>query len=420
MKRLILWTSVALFASSVFADSLYIRNAQVHTVSERGVLNNANVLIKNGKIAAVGSEALAEKDSVIIEGNGRPLTPGFMNAATQIGSVEIDAIDDTVDSTSDDPAITASFRISDIINPDATTLPFNLSMGLTRAIVVPGISTSVFGGQAVLINLRGEVLKDGVAQVAEFEFTNKKNNGGSRAAMLQKFRTLFDDAKDYAANKASFQRGERREYAASFRDLEALNHVLSGKQCLFVASHRALDMRVLLKLQKEYGIKLVIVGATEAHLIAKELAAANVPVVIDVLNNTPNSFDQLAATFENAARLVNAGVSVAFRDSTSGHNAYWVRQNAGNAVAHGMPYDAAIASLTRVPSQLAGTAHTFGKIAKGMDADVVLWDGDPLDVTTFPTHVIINGIVQDLTSRSSRLRDRYKSEPQAPARAYSR
>ncbi len=420
MKRLTLTCVAMMLSQTLLAESVFIRNAQVHTVTERGVLNNAHVLIKNGKIAAVGSDVQAEKDSRIIDANGKPLTPGFMNAATQLGTSDIDALDDTVDSKSSNPDITASFHISDIINPDAAAIALNRSMGLTRAIVLPALDKNVFGGVGVLINTRGEVLRDGVAQTAAYAYFNKGDNGGSRAAMLQKFRNLFDDARDYANNKAAFQRGERRSYDASFRDLDAINDVLNGKQTLFVASERAMDIRTLLKLQKEYGFKLVIVGGTEAHLVAKELAAAKVPVVIDVMSNTRSSFDQQAATFENAARLHKAGVTVAFKDSTTGHNAYWVRQNAGLAVAHGMPYDAAIASLTSIPSQLAGTANSFGKIEKGMDADVVLWDGDPLEVTTFPTHVLIAGETQSLDSRASLLRDRYRAEPNDEQRTFNR
>jgi imidazolonepropionase-like amidohydrolase len=170
---------------------------------------------------------------------------------------------------------------------------------------------------------------------------------------------------------------------------------------------RAIDIRRALAFAKKNGLKPVIAGGVEAWQVASELAAAKVPVLVDPLVNLPGNFDQFGATLENAARLQQAGVTVAFSMSgDASHMARKLRQTAGNAVANGLPWDAGLAAITANPAAIFG-ATDRGRIAVGQRADLVLWSGDPLDVTSLAEQVWIGGDAQSMVSRQTLLRDRY-------------
>jgi imidazolonepropionase-like amidohydrolase len=234
--------------------------------------------------------------------------------------------------------------------------------------------------------------------------------GGSRAAAFLLLREALQDARDYAAHREAFARGERREYALSRLDLEALVPVVEGELPLLVAADRASDLLAAVRLADEEGLRLVLAGAAEAWMVADALAAAGVPVLLAPLGNLPSSFEALGATLANAARLHAAGVPVAFMSGDS-HNARNLRQDAGNAVAWGLPWDAALAGMTTVPARIWGLEGTYGRLEPGYEADVVVWDGDPLEVTTYPERVFIRGEEMSPVTRQTRLRDRYLELP---------
>src|SRR5690606_12391666 len=181
---------------------------------------------------------------------------------------------------------------------------------------------------------------------------------------------------------------------------------LAGGRVVFSVD-RAADILQVLALAKRHGMRPVIAGGAEAWRVAEALAAAKVPVLLDALDNLPGNFDRLGATLENAARLHAAGVTIAFSqrgDAT--HNARKVRQLAGVAVANGLPWDAALAALTRNPAEVFGQADR-GRIAVGQLADLVLWSGDPLEVTSWAEQVWIAGKPQPMRSRQTELLERY-------------
>jgi imidazolonepropionase-like amidohydrolase len=218
----------------------------------------------------------------------------------------------------------------------------------------------------------------------------------------------LEDARDYAAHRADWERAGRRDYAPSRLDLEALQPVVAGEIPVAARVERASDILAALRLAREQRVRLVVVGGAEAHLVARELAAAGVPVVLDPLANLPESFESLAATLENAARLNAAGVAVALTSGES-HNGRNLRQGAGNAVAHGLPWAAGLAAMTSVPARLWGLDAAYGTLEPGKDADVVVWDGDPLELTTAALRVFIRGEAVAMVSRQTLLRDRYLS-----------
>jgi imidazolonepropionase-like amidohydrolase len=196
------------------------------------------------------------------------------------------------------------------------------------------------------------------------------------------------------------------------RDISALNKLVNKKITLILNVHRASDILKVIEIKEQYDIDVVISGGQESWMVAKKLATASIPIIIDPMNNIPNSFDQLGARSDTAALLEKAGVKVMFTVPRD-HNYHLIRQGAGNAVANGMSYDAAINGLSGVVSDVFHIKGR-GKLKKGFYADLVIWDGDPLEPASMPTHVIINGEISDLTSRSSRLMERYTSGEDKP------
>jgi imidazolonepropionase-like amidohydrolase len=184
---------------------------------------------------------------------------------------------------------------------------------------------------------------------------------------------------------------------------------------LIVTVHRAADIRNVLRLAQEENLDIILDGAEEGWRVADEIAAAGVPVLLNALANLPQSFEVRGATMENAARLHAAGVVIAIKGSEgSVHRAREARYNAGNAVAHGLPYEAAIAAITVNPARIFGLEDQFGGLRPGVAADVVVWTGDPLEPLSQPTAIFINGRQQPLTSRALELRDRYRRQTALP------
>ena len=421
--RLSLLVLALTLAAAANAENIFIQNATLHQANQ-AVQSGQHVLIRGDRIAAIGADIKPDADSRIIDAKGRPVTAGFMNAHTGLGTMEIELEDSTVDNATPDERFGASFDVADIINPDSVLIPYNRMMGLTRAVVTPGVGHDVFGGQSSVIKLAGEelLLRRDAAVIANYGDVANGAVEGSRASALLAMRNAFEDARDYAANKVAFQRGERRDYSLPYRDLEALLPVLDGKVPLIVAVERAQDIRAILQLARSFRLKLILLGASEGHRVAKDIAAANVAVILAPMENLPGSFDTLSASLQNAALLHQAGVKLAFTsnagDSPS-HNAHLIRQGAGNAVANGLPAEAALAALTVNPAEMFGIADHYGKLEVGFDADIVVWSGDPLEVTSYPDHVIVAGDEQPLVSRQTRLRDRYR-EPADPLRGFNK
>jgi imidazolonepropionase-like amidohydrolase len=394
-------------------ETVAITGATVHTAGPAGTLEDATVLIAAGRISAVGREVAVPPGARVIDGRGKVVTPGLFDSLTRLGVVEVGAVSGTRDTATDDDRITAAFRVTDAFNPESTLLPVQRVEGLTRALVAPSTGSSLIAGQAAVVHLgtgSDPVVAAPAAMVVALGERGARLAGGSRAAALLTLREALDDARDYAAHRDAWARGERREYALSRLDLEALVPVVEGRLPLLVHADRASDIRAALALAAEHGLRLVVAGGAEGWRVAPELAAAGVPVLLDPLENLPASFEVLGATLENAARLHAAGVTVALA-SEDAHNARNLRQAAGNAVAHGLPRDVALAAMTSVPAAIWGIGDRYGTLEPGREADVVVWDGDPLELTTYPVAVFVRGREMPADSRQLRLRDRYRELP---------
>lgn len=405
--------AIALLASShLLAADIVIRAAEVHTLTKTGKLTNADVVIRDGKIAAIGSNLAVPAGSTVVEANGKPLTPGLFAGLTAIGIEEVSGEAATVDEylKLGAPAWQAQWRpefdVTLAYNPRSVLLPVAQVEGLTWTVLTPGTDSeggSLLAGQGAAITLDGRydaVLDNSRSLFVAIGGDALGLSGGSRAAQYM----LLDQAVREA--RTSGPLGDKALLLPAGR--EVLARYLKGGRFVFDVN-RAADIRQVLALAKRYGIKPVIAGGEEAWVVADELAAANVPVLLDTLANLPSSFDRIGARLDNAALLSRAGVRVGFAQSVSdvSHNARKIRQVAGNAVAHGLAWDAALAGLTSVPAEVFGIDGTRGHVAVGQAADLVLWTGDPLEVTTVAQQVWIGGKAIAMRSRQTELRDRY-------------
>ena len=268
----------------------------------------------------------------------------------------------------------------------------------------------MFAGQVALVQLGNQpkVIHPSLAVALDFTERGISLMGGSRAAALVQLRQALDDAKDFSRNRKAALAGDHRDYVLSYADLAALEPVVNGTKPLLVRTNRASDISVILELAKNFQLQLILSSALEGWMVADEIAKAQVPVIIDPIHNLPNSYESLGARLDNAKLLADAGVKLLFTgmDWHNTHNAYLVRQSAGNAVANGLDKSVAIAAMTTNPAQLFNAPVT-GDIAIGDIADLVLWGGDPLELTSEAELVMIEGEIIPMKSRSLQLRDRY-------------
>ncbi len=418
----LLLAGVTLAAGPASAETIAITGAKVYPVSGPPI-DGATVVVEDGKIAAVGAGVAVPAGARTIDATGKVVTPGLFDSSSRIGLVEIDAYDDTVDSRVEDDRITAAFKVVDGLNPQATNVAVTRVEGITRTVVMPRAGKSLIAGRAALIDLGAVAVPDPyamverepVAMVAVLGSQGAELSGGARGAAMLRLREALEDAKDFAQNRRSWDVGEHRDYPMSRLDLEALEPVLTRQIPLAVFVNRGSDILATLRLAERYKLKLILLGAADGWMVAEQLAAAKVPVVIDPMTNIPD-FESLGATLENAGRLQRAGVTVLFA-SFDAHNSRDLRHAAGEAVAYGMPWDAALRALTLGPAEVWGIADRYGTIEKGKDADLVVWSGDPFELLTSAEHVFINGREVPPDTRQRELLRRYRKvgEPLPPA-----
>jgi len=410
VRRWPLFVLFVLACAPAWAATVAITGATIHTMGPQGTIQNGTLVIEDGKIRAVGAAVPVPAGARRIDAAGKVVTPGLFDSLSRIGVVEVNAVEGSNDARVEDDRITAAFDVVDAFNPRSTLIPVNRIEGLTRAVVAPSPGKSLIAGMGAVVHLGGPgnyLVRSPVAMFAVLGERGAGLSGGARGAALLRLREALQDAQDYAANRRAFEQGDRRQYALSRLDLEALVPVVKGELPLVITVNRASDIESTLRLAKELNLEVILAGVNEGWVVARQIAEAKVPVLVNPMDNLPSSFETLGATLENAARLAKAGVTFAFMTADA-HNGRNLKQAAGNAVAYGLPWDAALAAMTSVPARIWGISDRYGTLEPGKDADVVIGDGDPLELTTFADAVFIRGVEMPMKSRQTELRDRYK------------
>lgn len=395
----------------LLAQTIAITGGTVYPVSGPKI-DNATVLIRDGRIAAVGTNVAIPAGATRIDAAGKWVTPGLIDGAGNMGLREISAVQNTNEGTLRGNEVAAAFNVAEGINPASTLIPVTRIEGVTTTLAVPG--GDLIWGQAVLIDLDGTtieamVAKSPVAIVADLSEGAKSAGGGSRAGVAQRLRRVFDDANEYSRRRADYTRAQMQALSASAADLNALLPVLRGQLPLIVVANRRSDIETALRIAREYKLRLILAGAAEGWTIADKIAAAGVPVLVQPMDNIPG-YDALGVRYENAGLLAKAGVKVSLLE-TQTENSRNLRQQAGNAVAYGMNWEQALRGVTLTPAETFGVADRYGSLEVGKVANVVVWTGDPFEFSTGVEHVFIRGKEIPLRSRQTELMERYKTLP---------
>lgn len=418
MTRVLSAFFLAVISPAILADTVAYTGATVHTMGPDGTLENATVVIQDGRFLAVGSNISPPAGARIIAVDGKIITPGFFSAMGHIGLTEVSGVESTVDFYQAGNRFTASFDIADAYNHRSTLLAVNRSGGITRALTAPSPNlresgtSQVFSGLAAVVQL-GEhpefVTHRAIAMVVNLGEVGSAVAQGSRAAAFLAIRAALNDAAEYRMHGPAFRRGERRTYSLSMEDMDALQPVLDGSIPLLANVNRASDIETLIEIVRARNLKLVIYGGAEAWMIADLLAANDVAVILDSKANLPASFDALNSRLESPALLAAAGVSISFGADWQSETyvARNIAQSAGNAVANGLPWDEALRAITIAPARMFGVDANFGSIEPGKEADLIVWPADPLELTSNPDVVMIRGQQVSLENRQTMLRDRY-------------
>lgn len=431
MKRFValLVSSFALMATPVVAETVAITGGKVVIGDGSAPMDGATVVIRDGLVVAAGSNVVIPANARRIDAAGKWVTPGIFAGFSRIGLIEVNAVRGTNDTSADDSVFSAALDVQYAVNPFAAPVAVNRAAGVTRAVVSPSTGKSIFGGYGAIVDLGEDsnpITKARAFQFVELGETGHRRAGGSRSAAHILFRAMLEEARTYSRSPSLFDSDLMKA-----SDAKALLPVINGSTRLLVHVESANDILKVLDLRKDFpSLKLVLVGANEGWRVANEIAAAKVPVLASALSDLPYSFEDLSATQSNIGRMKQAGVTVAIGmiNDRDAHQLRYSMQYAGNLVAlnkvpraTGLSWDEAFAAISSKPAEIMGMGGQLGSLKAGRKGDVVIWTGDPLELSTQVESVFIDGVEQSLSNRQERLRERYRNPtPGALPKAYDR
>ncbi len=403
------------FVSFIHSESILIKNATILDGKDNKSFVG-NVLIEGDRISRVSESNL--RGDKVIDASGKILTPGIIATDTELGIVEIGALSVTRDDSSDLYKI--GFSIFDAFNPNSVLIPWNRSNGITSALTLPQNTNSPIGGLGSFFVLDSNLEISGFSDIVMIGRVGGKGDG-SRAETYAIIEDLLEFASSLNQNDIKSDKDISEIIGDSSiaesmdlhpRDVKALYKLINNNLPLIMKANRASDLLKLIELKKKYNLNLIIMGAQEAGLVAEKIAKNNIPLIINPINNIPGSFDELASNINLAGKLEKQGITLMF-NAPRDHNYHLIRQGAGVAVAHGMSYAGALKALTSSPVEVFGLGNR-GQIASGKIADLIIWDADPLEPSSMPEKVFLSGKDIDLTTRMSRLTERYTKNKNKP------
>lgn len=412
--------AAAVCAAPSLAQTVAVTNGRVVTNTEAGIIENASVIIRDGDIVAVGTGLSVPAGATTIDAEGGWITPGLFHPQTQLGLVEVGAESMTRDTDADDSPFSAAISVADGFNFDGTHIDEARIDGITRFAIFPSVGRAILAGQGAIADSRGthdSLMSSEHFMVVDMARSGAATAGGSKPAAWAYLRAALNDARTYPGRYLSSQEG----IVLNRYDAEAFEAAARGEMPMVFLMDDDGDIRRLLAFVEENSnLRVTIAGGAEAHQVAEELAEAGIAVIMDPMRNLPGSFDTLASAMDAASVLFDAGVDVAF--TTQGSDIYFnprlLTQHAGIARAHGAEWEEAFRAISLTPAALYGYGDRFGALAAGYAGDVVVWDGDPLEVMSAPTHVLIDGQAQSMQTRQTELRDRYAEIRSDPEYAY--
>lgn len=431
--RALLLACAALVAAPASAQTIAITGGTVAIGDGGAPIERGTVVVANGRVVAAGANVAVPAGAQVIDATGKWVTPGIVAGFSRMGIVEVDGVSQTNDVAAGRSVWSAAIDIAPAVNPRSTPIAINRIEGVTRAVVSPGTGATMFAGQGAVIDLGADmdaVTRPRAFQFVEFGETGAREAGGSRPAAFLQFRSSLQAAQAYARNPAGYD-GDSKDAILPRADAAALVPVVNGTMPLLVHVERGSDILAVLGLRREFpALKLVLVGAVEGWTVAREIAAAGVPVIASALADLPDSFETLAATQSNIGRMKAAGVKVAIGmiGDNESRMAFLSTQYAGNLVAlrkvpgaTGLDWGTAFATITSAPAEAIGMGGEIGSLRAGRRGDVVLWNGDPLELSSAAERVWIDGVEQPMESRQTKLRDRYRTSTEGPLpKAYER
>jgi len=388
------------------SEELLLKNAKIHTATDKGTIEKADILIRDGIIVKIGKNIVSYR-AVVEDLSGKVISPGLIAPQTQLGIVEIELIPETRDDRSD--IYSAGLSIDSAFNPSSTLIPYNLTGGVTLSLTSPS-SSGLFSGLTSVFSLSGSLEESLVSS----NIALSANISGGEDSMAAKI-LLLEDSLDLSSLVLSSYKGDLKydrsvpeDVNYSNRDLVALKKVINKEIPLVVRANRASDILSLIKLAERRDINLIINGAEEGWRVSRQLAEAEIPVILQPIDNIPNSFNELGSRLDNASLLHESGVKILI-GSHETHNAYLSRQGAGIAVSYGLPWEEALKGLTKNIAEVF-KLEKRGSLQPGYIADIVIWSGDPLEVTSFVEQVYLSGESVPTKNRSMRLKERYISQ----------
>jgi imidazolonepropionase-like amidohydrolase len=418
-RESILFTLLLLATQGLAAQTVAITGGRVYTIAGAPI-ENGTVLIRDGRVEQVGANVSIPANATRVDASGKWVTPGLINAATQLGLVEVGLEQPTRDvNARGREGIAAAFTVWDGLNPASVMLAPARREGITTVVVAP--SGGLIAGQAAVIDLvegsvSDMVVRAPVGMVAQIGSPGGAGGLGARAELAVRLKELLEDVRVYARRRAEYERNAARSFSASRLDLEAMVPVVEGRLPLIIVADRASDIEAALRIAQDYNLRIAIASGTEAWLVADKLAAARVPVFTGAMNNIPGSFSTLGSYQESAAVLRRAGVEViligdAGVSDAQTFNVRNLKQEAGNAVSYGMNWDDALRAVTLAPARFLGISDRYGSIEPGKVANVVVWSGDPFEFSTRAERVFVRGREITTPSRQDMLQERYRTLP---------
>ena len=393
----------ALLLANPSAAELAIVGVKAYTLASAEPLDDATILVADGRIEQIGTDLPVPFEYRQIDAVGKIVTPAFIESYSHFGLIEIEGEATTNDAALEEHPVGPAFDVSLALNPASTLMAVNRMDGVGRAITAPrpGVDPLAGLGAAVSLGTGEFLIEPRAALFGHVGATTAEFTGGSRAAVMQRLRRAFDEASRFSPSRYRPGPGDYSRH-----DMAALKTFLRSGKPLVLAVDRAAEIRQAIRLADDHGLRLVLLGGAEAWQVRDALAAAGAAVITHPHDNLPRSFETLGARLDNAALLHGAGVDVVFTAAET-HNARKLRQLAGNAVAHGLPWSAALDGLTRRAAQVWGM-EDVGTLTPGSRADLVIWNGDPLELTTWAEQVIIDGQAMPMRSRQTLLFERYR------------